>query len=202
MKVQIQKYDPSVDDEPYAKEFEVEYHDKMTVLEALVAVNDEQEPIAFDYSCRGRTCGRCAMALDGTPCLACVTLVDEQGENLIEPLPGFPIVRDLIVDKTVMTRRIADIMVRQRAFPLELDEVQAPVDPETYAKIDPLEHCARCGVCVSACPVVQALGPKEYIGPAGMITIGDGNPGNARGRGGADGPSSAPQRPEDRGTPE
>ena len=172
MKIQIQKYDPSVDDEPYVKEFDVAYHDKMTVLEALVTVNDEQEPVVFDYSCRGRTCGRCAMALNGQPCLACVTLVDEQGDNLIEPLPGFPIVRDLIVDKTVMTNRIADIMVRQRAFPLELEEVQAPVDPATYAKIDPLEHCARCGVCVAACPVVNTLGPKEYIGPAGMLAIG------------------------------
>ena len=172
MKIHIQKYDPSVDDAPYVKEFDVEYHDKMTVLEALVAVNDGQEPIVFDYSCRGRTCGRCAMALDGQPCLACVTLVDERGDNLIEPLPGFPIVRDLIVDKTVMTSRIADIMVRQRAFPLELEEVQAPVDPVIYGKIDPLEHCARCGVCVAACPVVSTLGPKEYIGPAGMIAIG------------------------------
>lgn len=172
MKVQIQKYDPSVDNAPYINEYEVAYHNNMTVLEALVAVNDEVEPIVFDYSCRGRTCGRCAMSLNGTPCLACVTLVEEDGENLIQPLPGFAIVRDLIVDKTPMTNRIADIMVRQRAFPLELEEIQAPVDPVTYAKIDPLEHCARCGVCEAACPVVQEMGVKNYIGPAGMIAIG------------------------------
>lgn len=172
MKVQVQKYDPSVDEAPYVKEFEVEYHENMTVLEALVQINDEQEPIVFDYSCRGRTCGRCAMALDGEPCLACVTLVREDGDNLVEPLPGFPVVRDLVVDKTSMTDRIASIMVRQRAFPLELEEVQAPVDPATYAKIDPLEHCARCGVCVAACPVVEMIGTKNYIGPAGMIAIG------------------------------
>ncbi len=172
MKVSVQKYDPSKDDAPYMREFEVEYHDNMTVLEALVQINDNQEPLVFDYSCRGRTCGRCAMALNGQACLACVTLVSENGKNEVTPLPGFPIVRDLIVDKTKMTDRIASIMVRQRAYPLELEEVLAPVDAETYKKIDPLEHCARCGVCTASCPVVAEIGMKNYIGPAGMIAIG------------------------------
>ncbi|MBR5259682.1 MAG: succinate dehydrogenase/fumarate reductase iron-sulfur subunit [Eggerthellaceae bacterium] len=172
MKISVQKYDPSVDEAPYVKEFEVEYRPNMTLLEALVAINDEQEPIVFDYSCRGRTCGRCAMALDGTPCLACVTLVKEDGANEVTALPGFPIVRDLIVDKSQMNDRIANIMARQRAFDLTLDEINAPVDPVIYNKADPLEHCARCGVCVSACPAVQMLGHKKYIGPAGMLAIG------------------------------
>ncbi|MBQ9953874.1 MAG: 4Fe-4S dicluster domain-containing protein [Eggerthellaceae bacterium] len=172
MKISVQKYDPSVDEAPYVKEFEVEYRQNMTLLEALVAINDEQEPIVFDYSCRGRTCGRCAMALNGQPCLACVTLVSENGANEVTALPGFPIVRDLIVDKSMMNDRIANIMARQRAFPLTLDEINAPVDPVIYNKMDPLEHCARCGVCVSACPTVQLMGQKEYIGPAGMLAIG------------------------------
>lgn len=172
MKVKVQKYDPSVDEAPYLKEYEVEYHENMTVLEALVKINDEQEPLVFDYSCRGRTCGRCAMTLNGTPCLACVTLVSENGKNEITPLEGFPIVRDLIVDKTKVTNRVASIMVRQRALPLEWEEITAPVEPTTYAKIDPLEHCARCCVCTSACPVVTAKGLKSYIGPTGMIAIG------------------------------
>lgn len=172
MKVSIQKYDPSVDAAPYVSEYEVAYHENMTVLEALHAINNEQEPVVFDFSCRGRTCGRCAVALDGQPCLACVTLVSENGPNEITPLPGFPVVRDLIVDKSQMHKRIADISVRKRAFPLELEEVLAPVDPEIYEKTAPLEHCARCGVCVSACPVVQMMGQKEYIGPAGMLAVG------------------------------
>lgn len=172
MKISVQKYDPSVDKEPYTKEFEVDYHENMTVLEALVAINDKIEPIVFDYSCRGRTCGRCAMELNGQPCLACVTTVKEKGKNEVTPLSGFPIVRDLIVDKTKVTDRVASIMVRQRAFPLELEEVTAPVDPKVYAKIDPLEHCARCCVCTTACPVVKSKGLKSYIGPTGMIAIG------------------------------
>ena len=79
MKISIQKYDPSVDESPYVVDYDIPWHESMTLLEALTAVNDEEAPVVFDFSCRGRDCGRCAMALNGTPCLACVTLVDEQG---------------------------------------------------------------------------------------------------------------------------
>lgn len=172
MKVSIQKYDPSVDTLPYVVDFEVDWHQNMTLLEALAAINDDQAPVAFDYSCRGRDCGRCAMALNGQPCLACVTLVNETGENLVTPLPGFPVIRDLVVDKTKVTDRVAAVMKRQRAKPLTLDEINEPVAPETYAKMSPLEHCARCGVCTASCPVVAEKGLKKFVGPTQMTAIG------------------------------
>ena len=81
----------------------------MTLPEALVVINDTIEPIAFDYSCRGRVCGRCAMTLNGTPCLACVTLVEDAGKNEVTPLKHFPVVRDLIVDKTKVTDKVSRI---------------------------------------------------------------------------------------------
>ncbi len=171
MKVKVQKYNPSTDAEPTFSEYDIEHKEHMTLLEALVLINDTVEPIAFDYSCRGRVCGRCAMALNGTPCLACVTLVEENGENEVTPLPGFPVVRDLIVDKTKITDKVSRILARQRAFDLTLDEVKAPVDPKIYAKLEPLEYCARCGVCMAACPVVEMMGTKAFIGPTGMIAI-------------------------------
>ena len=172
MKVKIQKYDPSMDAEPYFKEFDVDYHENMTILEALVKINPEQEPVVFDYSCRGRTCGRCAICYNGTPALACVTLVDEDGENEITPLTGFPVIRDLIVDKSKVHERVSSIMIRQRAKELTLEDINKPVDPVICKKIDPLEYCARCCVCTAACPVVQSQGLGKFIGPTGLIAIG------------------------------
>ena len=131
MKISVQKYNPSVDAEPYFGTYEIEHTEHMTLLEALVVINDTIEPIAFDYSCRGRVCGRCAMTLNGTPCLACVTLVEDAGKN----------------------------------------EVTPPVDAGLSEKLEPLEYCARCGVCTAACPVVEQKGFKSYIGPTGMIAI-------------------------------
>jgi len=172
MKVKVQKYDPSADDAPTMKEYTVDYHEHMTVLEALVKINAEQEPIVFDYSCRGRTCGRCAITFNGTPALACVTCVEENGDNEVKPLTGFPVIRDLIVDKSKVHERVAAIEVRQRAEKMTLEEINKPVDPEICKKIAPLEYCARCCVCTAVCPVVQSKGPKNYIGPTGMIAIG------------------------------
>ena len=58
MKIKVQKYNPSVDAEPAFAEYEIDYWEHMTLLEALVLIKDTIEPIAFDYSCRGRVCGR------------------------------------------------------------------------------------------------------------------------------------------------
>lgn len=171
MKVEIQKYNPAVDAEPHMEEYEIEHTENMTLLEALVKINDTVEPVAFDYSCRGRVCGRCAMTLNGTPCLACVTLVEESGKNKVEPLKGFPVVRDLIVDKTSITDRVSRVLARQRAFDLTLDEVKAPVEAGLSEKLSPLEYCARCGVCTAACPVVEAKGYRAFAGPTVMTAI-------------------------------
>ena len=77
--------------------------------------------------------------------------------------------RDLIVDKTKITDRVSRILARQRAFDLTVEEVKAPVDASLPKKLEPLEYCARCGVCTAACPVVEQKGLKSYIGPTGMM---------------------------------
>ena len=72
MKITVKRYDPSKDNAPYETTYEVPHDDEyMTLLQALVYIHENEEPLAFDFSCRGRMCGRCAMMLDGEPGAAC-----------------------------------------------------------------------------------------------------------------------------------
>lgn len=100
MKITVKRYDPSKDNAPYETTYEVPHDDEyMTLLQALVYIHENEEPLAFDFSCRGRMCGRCAMMLDGKPVLACVEPLSD-GSHTVEPLEGVPVVKDLIVDKS------------------------------------------------------------------------------------------------------
>lgn len=172
MKVTIERFDPTVDSAPYLKDYEVPMSDNLTVLKALVYIHENIEPIAFDYSCRGRVCGRCAMLVNGKAGTACTTAVDGS-DLLIQPLPGFPVVRDLVVDKSRMYDRITRVEQRVRATQISYEEACAPVDYENvFMKLDPLEWCARCGSCQAACPVCNSTTEGgSYAGPAAMLGI-------------------------------
>ena len=172
MKVTIQRFDPTVDPAPYLKDYEVPYEPPMTALKALVYIHENCEPIAFDYSCRARVCGRCAMLVNGKPGTACTIALDD-ADVLIQPLPGFPVVHDLVVDKTTFYDRISNFERRIRFTPITSDDVKAPMDYENmFLPSKDLEWCCRCGSCMASCPVYND--PKNaglYCGPANMIAI-------------------------------
>ncbi|MEG0374377.1 MAG: 2Fe-2S iron-sulfur cluster-binding protein [Raoultibacter sp.] len=170
MKIKVQKYDPSVDSAPHYVEGEVEYRDKMTGLEALVEFSETIEHVNYDFGCASRLCGRCAMMLDGEPALVCVSPIDDKSHTF-EPLKGFPVIRDLIVDKSSLDAKLSAVFNRVRIEPFDAETiVPAEYDPETKNSIYPLEFCCRCGVCNAGCPALEAY-PDEFIGPSGMLAI-------------------------------
>lgn len=123
MKITVKRYDPSKDNAPYEATYEVPHDDEyMTLLQALVYIHENEEPLAFDFSCRGRMCGRCAMMLDGEPVLACVEPLSD-GSHVVEPLAGVPVVKDLVVDKSQVQARIAETYKRVRVAPLTEDRM-------------------------------------------------------------------------------
>lgn len=80
---------------------------KMTVLQALQQVYEEQDPtLAFEYSCRYGRCGLCAVEVNGKPLLACTTFLQE-GETTIGPLSNLPVLRDLVIDRRPLEELIA-----------------------------------------------------------------------------------------------
>lgn len=172
-KVHVRKYNPSIDSGPYLETYDVPWREMMTVLEALKYISEEIEPVAFDYCCRSAGCGTCAMKIDGVPRLACITIVPE-GEITIEPLDTFPVIRDLIVDKSEIENRLKGTKPWfSRAEPMT---EPTPMPAENYVKVSNLQNCKDCLMCQSVCPRLdktsdQYLGFDKYAGPYILIQI-------------------------------
>ena len=168
MKISIQKYDPLVDAAPYFVEHEVPFVDKMTLLEAVIQIHESGEYIAFDYSCHGRHCGRCAVMLNGVPVLMCATPITDKSHK-VEPLKGHPIIRDLIVEKSAYHAKLAQNYFRVRTEAIAESEINE-FDGKAAVELQSLVRCMRCGICDAACPVRSEM-PAEYAGPSTMISL-------------------------------
>ena len=98
----IYRYDPDKDAKPYMQTVQVELdgHERM-LLDALVKLKKMDPTIAFRRSCREGVCGSDAMNINGKNGLACLTNMNTlKGDIVLKPLPGLPVIRDLIVDMT------------------------------------------------------------------------------------------------------
>ncbi|MBV9360082.1 MAG: succinate dehydrogenase, partial [Betaproteobacteria bacterium] len=102
MKLTIYRYDPDKDEAPRYQDYDVptDSHDRM-LLDALVKAKALDDTLSFRRSCREGVCGSDAMNINGKNRLACITkLADLPDHVTIRPLPGLPVIRDLIVDMT------------------------------------------------------------------------------------------------------
>lgn len=168
MKITVKRFDPSVDVAPYDVTYEVPHDDEyMTLLQAIMWIHENEEPLAFDYACRGRMCGRCSMMLDGEPVLACVEPLSDAA-HYVEPLAGVPVVKDLVVDKSQVQARIAETYRRIRVTPLTEEDLKQ-YDKEDANDLFGIQYCARCQVCTAGCPAREAN--PEYIGPSHMLAV-------------------------------
>jgi succinate dehydrogenase/fumarate reductase iron-sulfur protein len=170
MNITVLKYDPAADASSYAVSGDVPYKEKMSALEALVYFHENIQAVNFDYNCACRLCGRCAMMLDNEPALICITPIDDK-DHVFEPLKGYPVIRDLIVDKDALDRQLSGIFERVRLEPFnESTLVAKGYDPAVKDPSWAMEYCCRCGVCNASCPAV-AVSPSEYVGPASMLAV-------------------------------
>jgi succinate dehydrogenase iron-sulfur subunit len=169
MKLSIYRYDPDKDERPYLKEYEVqlEHSDRM-LLDALVKVKAQDDSIAFRRSCREGVCGSDAININGRNGLACITRVAELPEHVtLRPLPGLPVIRDLIVDMTQFFQQYHSIkpyLVTHDAPP-ERERLQSPEDRE---ELNGLYECILCACCSTACPSFW-WNPDKFVGPAGLL---------------------------------
>jgi succinate dehydrogenase / fumarate reductase iron-sulfur subunit len=169
MKFIIERFDPDKDQKPYFKEYDVslEPSDKM-LLDALIRIKSIDDSLALRRSCREGVCGSDAMNINGKNGLACVTkLADLPPVVKLRPLPGLPIIRDLIVDMTQFFKQYNSItpFVINHDPPPEKERLQSPVD---RAELDGLYECILCACCSTSCPSFW-WNPDKFVGPAGLL---------------------------------
>ncbi len=169
MKISIYRYDPDQDAAPYMKDYDValEPSDRM-LLDALVRVKAIDDSFAFRRSCREGVCGSDAMNINGKNGLACLTNVSELGAHaVLRPLPGLPVIRDLIVDMTQFFKQYHSIkpyVVNHDPAP-EKERLQSPEERE---ELNGLYECILCASCSTACPSFW-WNPDKFVGPAGLL---------------------------------
>ncbi len=164
----IRRFDPARDEAPRYDEYALGVPPGMTVLEALLRIQAEQDgTLAFRYACRGAVCGSCAMVLNGAVGLACRTQVhDLEGDRIeVEPIPNLPLVRDLVVDMGVFLDK--DRAVMPWLVPSgEEPERERLVSPDDWKEAEPYTNCILCASCHGVCPVAGR--DPDYLGPAAL----------------------------------
>jgi succinate dehydrogenase / fumarate reductase iron-sulfur subunit len=185
----ISRFDPVKDEKPHYQEYSLDVAEGMTVLEALLRIQAEQDgTLAFRYACRGAVCGSCAMVINGREDLACRTQVyglsaepltayegpDRKSVQVqvkhprvitVEPLRNLHVVRDLVVDMDSFFEK--DIAIEPWLQPTEPAPERARlVVPEQWTEAEPYTNCILCACCYSVCPVAER--DVSYLGPAAL----------------------------------
>jgi len=164
----IRRYQPGVIDPSEFRRYAVSVGPRTTVLDALETIRREQDPtLLYRHSCHHSSCGTCACRVNGEERLACVTRVlDLDGEEVtVEPLQGFAVLADLVVDMRGFFRAFPPDGGTLR--PSEACPEARP--PEGVDRYERFENCIECGGCVSACPAAGA--GKPFVGPAALAAV-------------------------------
>ena len=171
MRFSIYRYNPEKDEKPYMQDYDVDVtaHNCVMVLDALLTIkNKMDETLTLRRSCREGVCGSDGMNINGKNRLACTSHLAALKEPIvIRPMPGLPVVRDLVVDMTQFYQQY------DKAKPYLQNDQPAPAterlqSPEERAKLDGLYECILCGCCTTACPSFW-WNPDKYMGPAALL---------------------------------
>jgi len=170
IKLKIFRYDPQKDKEPYYQKFEVEADPMERLLDCLNRIRWEQDPsLSFRWSCGHGVCGSDGMRINGICGLPCQKLVrDFEEEVLIEPLPVFKVIKDLIVDLTPFFERYHSIKpyLMTKTHPPDQERIQLP---EQHRQFEEAIRCILCACCTASCPISQNKETEKYVGPAALV---------------------------------
>ncbi len=170
MQFSIYRYNPETDKKPTMVDYELEIPEgsDMMLLEALILLKNKDSSLTFRRSCREGVCGSDGMNINGKNGLACITPVSSLKEPVVvRPLPGLPVIRDLVVDMAMFYTQYEKIKpyLINNENPPEKERLQTPED---RAKLDGLYECILCACCSTSCPSFW-WNPEKFIGPSGLL---------------------------------
>ncbi|MDE2118667.1 MAG: succinate dehydrogenase iron-sulfur subunit [Betaproteobacteria bacterium] len=169
LRFRIYRYNPETGVQPTMQDYEldIEAGDKM-LLDALILIKEQDDSLSLRKSCREGVCGSDAMNINGRNGLACITPLSGLKQPIeLRPLPGLPVIRDLIVDMTQFFKQYHSIKpyLVNNDPPPETERLQSPVE---RAELNGLYECILCACCTTACPSFW-WNPDKFVGPAGLL---------------------------------
>jgi succinate dehydrogenase / fumarate reductase, iron-sulfur subunit len=166
----IFRFDPAVDKQPRYQEYAIDVESTDKILDCLNRIRWELDPtLVYRASCSHGICGSDAMVINGHVGLACQKLVrDYKTANnfVIEPLPLFNVIKDLVVDMDPFFekhRYVRPYLINDEGAP-EKERIQSAEEQEA---IEPALRCILCASCTSSCPISRAN--PNYLGPAALL---------------------------------
>ena len=172
MHVSVYRYNPEADEKPRMQDMSVNLPEgrDLMVLDVLALLKEQDPSLSYRRSCREGVCGSDGMNMNGKNGLACITPVSEAargGKLVLRPLPGLPVVRDLVVDMTQFYRQY------EKVKPYLINDTPPPArerlqTPEERAKLDGAYECILCACCSTSCPSFW-WNPDKFVGPAGLL---------------------------------
>lgn len=182
IKLRIRRQDRP-DSAPYWQDFAIPYQPEHNLVSVLMVLREQPvtvdgrrvDPVNWEHNCMEEVCGACAMLVNGRPRPACSALVDDLiGDGtqplVLEPLPKFPVVRDLAVDRSAIDsglRRVLAWVPIDGAW--DIHQGAPRISPRAWAANYPYSRCMSCGCCMAACPQFHA--GSDFIGPAPLAQV-------------------------------
>ena len=169
MRISIYRFNPETSTQPHMQEYDIVPGDgDKKLLDVLMRLKSVDDSLSFRRSCREGICGSDAMNINGRNGLACMTSVSALPEVVVlRPLPGFPVIRDLIVDMTQFFAHyhaIKPYLINDEPPP-ECERLQTPEERE---RLDGLYECILCACCSAFCPSYW-WNPDKFLGPAALL---------------------------------
>lgn len=164
----------------YWEEFQLIRYPGLNVISALMEIQKNPitkngkkvEPVVWEMACLEEVCGSCSMLINGIPRQACTALIEEiikstgKKEITLAPFSKFPVIRDLVVDRSSMFESLKKLEAYVPIDDLHAEEFGPKISPAKQEAMYVESTCMTCGCCLEACPQVNER--SSFVGAAAI----------------------------------